>query len=628
MKYSRLGFLCVAVASSIFAWRRWLESRRAIADHLRTQAELRAAQAELEARVAERTAELQNANALLEREQAQLREREQHYRALIDYGWGITALVSPEGLITYISPAITRVFGYSVDEYVGYNAFEFVAPEDAPAVRRTFAAVLQAPGASVSREFRHRHRDGSWRWVQVSATNLLAEPNVQAIVAHARDITEQKQVEEAFRLQTDLYDTLLKTQSELGEGFIVIAAERILYANEAFCQISGYRPTELGSLPSFAELIAPEQRARLLERYRQRPDGEPVPNVYETALLHKAGRRVEVEVAAKSIETAGQPRLIAIVRDITARKRADKRVQVFASLGARLSGVTLPKEAARIIVEAADELIGWDAASVDLYDARANLLDDLLALDIVNGTRQVVPSGSALQAPSALALEVLRGTPKLILREQAAFDLGALVPFGDKSRPSASLIFVPIRTGSTPVGLLSIHSYTFNAYTEQDLQDLQALADHCGAGLERSRLDRTLAESEARYRELFENANDIIYTHDLAGNFTSVNQKGELATGYTREQVLKMNIAHIVVPEYLPLAREMIAKKVAGGGPTSYELQIFAKDGRRVLLEVSTRLIYQGDRAVGVQGIARDITERKRAEEALEQSAGRRSRRG
>ncbi len=125
-----------------------------------------------------------------------------------------------------------------------------------------------------------------------------------------------------------------------------------------------------------------------------------------------------------------------------------------------------------------------------------------------------------------------------------------------------------------------------------------------------------LRESEDRYRELIENANDIIYTHDLDGNFTSINGAAERVTGYSRAEVLQMNIAHLIAPEHLQTAREMIARKLSDNTPTVYELEIIAKDGRRVPLEVSTQVVFQGGKAVGVQGVARDITKRRQAEQA------------
>jgi PAS domain S-box-containing protein len=128
-----------------------------------------------------------------------------------------------------------------------------------------------------------------------------------------------------------------------------------------------------------------------------------------------------------------------------------------------------------------------------------------------------------------------------------------------------------------------------------------------------------LQGSEARYRELFENANDIVFSTDLAGNFTSVNPAGERLSGYALGEVLAMNFSAVVAPECLEGARRARQAKLSGKESTRYELAILAKDGRRIPLEVNTRLIYQQGVAVGVQGIARDITERKQAELALRQ---------
>jgi two-component system cell cycle sensor histidine kinase/response regulator CckA len=137
---------------------------------------------------------------------------------------------------------------------------------------------------------------------------------------------------------------------------------------------------------------------------------------------------------------------------------------------------------------------------------------------------------------------------------------------------------------------------------------------------DRMQAEKELRESEERYRDLVENAHDIIYTQDLSGRYTSVNQAVERLTGFTREESLTMDIADAVAPEYLDRAREMFVRKLAGEEVTAYELEIVAKDGHRVAVEINTRLITEQGVPISIQGIARDVSERNRLEEQFRQS--------
>jgi PAS domain S-box-containing protein len=133
----------------------------------------------------------------------------------------------------------------------------------------------------------------------------------------------------------------------------------------------------------------------------------------------------------------------------------------------------------------------------------------------------------------------------------------------------------------------------------------------------RQEAERALRASEERYRELIENANDVIFTADLQGNFTSLNAAGERISGYTRDQVRRMNMVQVLTPESYEKAQTMREQKLTDKQPTRYEVEMIARDGHLIPLEISTRLIYHDGRPVGIQGIARDVTERRRAEEEL-----------
>lgn len=128
------------------------------------------------------------------------------------------------------------------------------------------------------------------------------------------------------------------------------------------------------------------------------------------------------------------------------------------------------------------------------------------------------------------------------------------------------------------------------------------------------------AALEERFLDLFENANDIIYSHDLNGVLHSINKAGQEILGRTEEELLGTSIESLIEPEDLPIARQHLASKIAGAPRTSYEIRVRAKNGQTLVLEVNSRLLFKEGTPAGVHGIARDITDRKEAEEALRSS--------
>ena len=137
---------------------------------------------------------------------------------------------------------------------------------------------------------------------------------------------------------------------------------------------------------------------------------------------------------------------------------------------------------------------------------------------------------------------------------------------------------------------------------------------------ERERTEIALRETEEHYWELFENASDFVYTLSMHGHFTTINKTGERLLGYSRDELVDMSLADILPPESFARSRDMRVSKERGTGWTTYELEVVTKDNRCIPLEVSTRLICRDGKPIGIQGIGRDVTERKQAEEALKQA--------
>ena len=159
---------------------------------------------------------------------------------------------------------------------------------------------------------------------------------------------------------------------------------------------------------------------------------------------------------------------------------------------------------------------------------------------------------------------------------------------------------------------------------ERANRDLRTLSSH----LEQRVRERTesLREGEARYRDLFESANDMVFTMDMQGVLTSINRTGEQLLGYTREELLGKSFLQLTAPENHDAARRRLAAKGAGAGPMLYESVVMAKDGRRIPIEVSTKSLHRDGKPSEVLAVGRDITERKRAEEQLRRETAERAR--
>ncbi|MGA3209358.1 MAG: PAS domain S-box protein [Syntrophales bacterium] len=135
---------------------------------------------------------------------------------------------------------------------------------------------------------------------------------------------------------------------------------------------------------------------------------------------------------------------------------------------------------------------------------------------------------------------------------------------------------------------------------------------------ERRRAQEALRQSEQKYRELFENANDIIFILDFDGKILSCNAAASNTYGYEPEQLVGLSIENLLDQDYVPVVRKLIRQKAGDTEVQSpQEFLTFTKDGEAVWVEVSARIMRENGRQVSIHGIARNITERKKMEEAL-----------
>ena len=134
------------------------------------------------------------------------------------------------------------------------------------------------------------------------------------------------------------------------------------------------------------------------------------------------------------------------------------------------------------------------------------------------------------------------------------------------------------------------------------------------------RLEERLRESESRYRQLVERAQDIIYRTDTEGFFTYVNPMGARVMNYLPEELVGKHFLELIREDHRTRVESRLIAQYRGRTATSHDLfAATTKDGREVWIEQNVQLLCENDRVLGFQAVARDVTERRRAEEALEQ---------
>jgi PAS domain S-box-containing protein len=148
--------------------------------------------------------------------------------------------------------------------------------------------------------------------------------------------------------------------------------------------------------------------------------------------------------------------------------------------------------------------------------------------------------------------------------------------------------------------------------------DLTGIVEIVTDTTERRRAEEAMRQSEQKYRELFENANDIIFILDLDGRILSCNAAFSKTYGYEPEQLKGLGIENILDPEYVPVVRKILQTKPGHLNVRNpQEFLTYTKDGEAVWIEVNARMLKDNGKQVSIHGIARNITERKRMEEAL-----------
>ena len=261
------------------------------------------------------------------RAQDALRESDDRFRALVANLSDAIAVVSEEGLFTFVGESVSRVLGYTAEELVGTDVRTLVHPDDLERATEIAAKLAAHPGEPMVYEMRGRHADGSWRWIEATSTNHLATPSVRGIVFNFRDVTERRAAQVQLEASEERFRTLVQHASDVVQ--IMDAQGRITWVSPAVKQMLGYDPEELVGLLG-SDLCHPDDYDAVYREFVQLLRGGRNESMRtESRTRHKDGTYIWVDsIVTNHLADPGLQGIVANIRDISSRKEAEHALRV------------------------------------------------------------------------------------------------------------------------------------------------------------------------------------------------------------------------------------------------------------------------------------------------------------
>jgi PAS domain S-box-containing protein len=248
-----------------------------------------------------------------------LRASEEHFRAVIENSSDVATIVSAEGRVEYISPAVTRVLGHDPAEMIGESAIARVHPDDVPTVAAAVEELARTPAAHVSVRYRFRHRDGSWRVLESMSRKMWPDAAAPMVV-NSRDITERERAERALQERETRFRRMIENASDMIQ--IVGPDTRVVYTGPSVLPLLGYTPEEIAGTSAF-DYLHPDDVQATLARFAEMLAQPGVPVLAEYRVRHRNGGWRDFEAVAMTFSSASTEEGVVVnARDITERKRA------------------------------------------------------------------------------------------------------------------------------------------------------------------------------------------------------------------------------------------------------------------------------------------------------------------
>ncbi|MBP3954097.1 PAS domain S-box protein [Gemmata sp. G18] len=557
-----------------------------------------------------RTSELAQEISDRERAEAEVRASEERFRSAFESTGVATVLTDLGNRFVRVNAAFARLFGYTEPEMLGMTMADVTHPGDLAESLAGRARLLAGEGQSFQHIKRYLHRTGHVFW-GVTNVSIVRDQEGRPLqyVGQVQDITEQKRAEAEVRRSADLLRAVADGTTDA--VFVKDRDCKYLLFNEAAARFVGKPVAEVLGKDDTA-LFDPASARVSMENDRRVMESGQTETEEETLTAVGVTRTYLATKGPYRDEDGTVVGVIGISRDITDRKRTEQRLTTQHAVVSILAQAADLRDAAPKLLRAVCETTDWDAGGLWVADPQARVLS---CVDLWAG------EGPDLAAFRAVSLRTTFG-PGVGLPGRV-WASGEPVWIADAARDpnfprSAAAARAdlhggfgfPIQFGTEILGVAEFFGRASRAPDAELLRTFEILGSQIGQFIERKR-----AEGGLRlFRALIDRATDGIEVIDTeTGRFLDVNERACATHGYTRAEFLGLTVYDIDPLVTEPWADVVAAQRVPG--TRAFESLHKRKDGSTFPVEVNLNLI-RLDREYLV-AVVRDITERKRAEEAL-----------
>ena len=244
-------------------------------------------------------------------------------QALIQNSFDIIKVVDRDLKTVFVSPSVERILGYEPRELLGTNPLDYVHPEDLASATSLMEQIFQS-GEMVQTTVRVRNHDGDWRHIEVIVRDLRKIEDIDGFVLNYRDVTEQVEVENRLDLYRERFEKAFRSSPD-SITITAVTDGEVIEVNEGFEQISGYKRDDVVGRRTVDVGIwrEPARRKELIGELKKKHSVRDFP----IEVVTRSGEVRDCVVSAEILEISGRPCILAITRDVTDQKEAEKKLQ-------------------------------------------------------------------------------------------------------------------------------------------------------------------------------------------------------------------------------------------------------------------------------------------------------------